>query len=533
MIFNSKFKKAAVFAICCAALAAAGGCGKNIEKVTTLSPESLKTASYPLKTDEVLTLWMGHNVGRSVSKDNDYNSYPRVEEMQKRTGVKVEITYADLGMEEEQFNMMLASGSLPDMIYYNWMNIPGGVDKAISDGYIAPLNDLMTEYSPNLCKFFDDNPDIAKRARTDSGNYYMYAQYTADNIEKYSVSSGYIMRKDMLDSVGKAAPETIEEWHDVLTAFKNELHIESPLSYNFSDEYAWRGLVGAYGIDTGFYQKNGRVFYGPAEPEYKDYLTEMNRWYREGLLDSNIVTLSDDNVEEQMVSGKSGAAFGWIGASIGTWSLAGKEKNSKYSLVGLVPPTLKKGDISAIGNRNEKISHIGVAITNSDKKELAAKFLDYGYSDEGSVEYNYGIEGISYEMKDGKPQYKEPDEKMSRSDFLTLYTFASSAWATKVLPGIGEYYYVMPEQRQAAEAFSRLSKEDYSMSGITPSVEEATEVSHLEMEINYYVKEMRTKFVLGIEPIDNFDAYIAKLNEMGLERLKEIKQTALDRYNRR
>ena len=40
-------------------------------------------------------------------------------------------------------------------------------------------------------------------------------------------------------------------------------------------------------------------------------------------------------------------------------------------------------------------------------KRAAAKFLDYGYSEEGHMLYNFGIEGVSYEMVDGYPKYTE------------------------------------------------------------------------------------------------------------------------------
>ena len=529
-----KIAAATVFSVL--TICALSGCGqKDSDAVSTLSPDSLKDAPYPLQTDETLSLWMRHNVGGKVEGIADYNEYPRVAEMQEKTGVTLEITYAEAGMEEDEFNMLLASEDLPDMIYYDWMNIPGGADKAIQDGYIAALNGLMTEYSPNLCRFLDENPDVAKMARTDSGNYYMYGQYREEPAEKTNqVPSGYVMRSDWLEAVGLPPPETMEEWHTVLTAFKEQLNVPSPLTYNFSDEYAWRGLAAAYGIDTGFYQQDGTVKYGPAQPEYRAYLSEMNRWYTEGLLDENIVTVSDEVASEKMISGESGASFAWLGAGMGNWISKGQTVDSDYDLVGLKPPTLEKGTLAAFANRNATVSHMGVAITaGSTKQELAAKFLDYGYSAEGIITYNYGIEGVSYEYRDGKPVYKEPEDGMSRSDFLSLYTFSSGNWVTVSLPNLYEFYYSLPQQKQALQAFQQLDDTDYSMPPITPTVDEAAETSQLEREIEYYVQDMRTKFILGIEPIQNFDAYLAKLEEMGLGRLLELKQAALDRYNRR
>lgn len=36
--------------------------------------------------------------------------------------------------------------------------------------------------------------------------------------------------------------------------------------------------------------------------------------------------------------------------------------------------------------------------------ELAAKFMDYFYSDEGRLFANFGIEGVTYNMVNGEPK---------------------------------------------------------------------------------------------------------------------------------
>ena len=55
----------------------------------------------------------------------------------------------------------------------------------------------------------------------------------------------------------------------------------------------------------------------------------------------------------------------------------------------------------------------------------------------------------------------------------------------------------------------------------------------MERLIVNYADEMMKKFILGKEPIENFDLYISELQRLGIDRLMELKQAALDRYNRR
>jgi putative aldouronate transport system substrate-binding protein len=57
---------------------------------------------------------------------------------------------------------MVASRELPDIIEYNWSLYPGGPEKAISDGIIIEINDLVDKYSPNFKKYLEDNPVYSK-----------------------------------------------------------------------------------------------------------------------------------------------------------------------------------------------------------------------------------------------------------------------------------------------------------------------------------------------------------------------------------
>ena len=74
---------------------------------------------------------------------------------------------------------------------------------------------------------------------------------------------------------------------------------------------------------------------------------------------------------------------------------------------------------------------------------------------------------------------------------------------------------------------------DYKMPPVTIATEDMGEYSKLNGDINTYVYEMQTKFITGIEPLDNFDAYLATLEQMGVKRLIELQQAALDEFNAR
>jgi putative aldouronate transport system substrate-binding protein len=52
-------------------------------------------------------------------------------------------------------------------------------------------------------------------------------------------------------------------------------------------------------------------------------------------------------------------------------------------------------------------------------------------------------------------------------------------------------------------------------------------------DIGTYRDEMFVKFVIGVEPIENFDKFVDQINKFNVKRAIEIQQAALDRYNAR
>ncbi len=87
--------------------------------------------------------------------------------------VEIEFIHPPQGQETEQFNLILASDELPDIITHGWgipQLFPGGADKAINDGYYIPLNDLIAMYAPNFNKILSEDDNVRKDITTDNGH---------------------------------------------------------------------------------------------------------------------------------------------------------------------------------------------------------------------------------------------------------------------------------------------------------------------------------------------------------------------------
>ena len=489
--------------------------------------------SYPVKTDVTLTYWMQLNGNVSQTVKNMAET-PFAQELMKKTGIKIEYQHPPLGQEKEAFSILLASQDLPDIIEYAWSSFSGGPEKAITDGAILQLNDIIDQYAPNLKAYLSSDAEADKMVKTDTGKYYVFPSIKGDDFSK--TYAGPIIRKDWLDDCGLPVPETIDEWTAMLKAFKEKKNAEAPLTCYWNESF----ITGAFGIIGTFYIEDGKFKYGPLEPAYKDFVMLYRQWYKDGLLDKNFSTLDAKTMDANMLGGKSGATISLAGSGLGKWLNAMKEKDPKYDLVGAPYPVLKKGDRCKFGHTS--LTYIGgssAAISTSCKNvELAARLLDYGYSEEGSLLYNYGIEGTSYTLVNGKPTYTElvtnnPD-KLSAAAVLAQYSRASYAGPYVQDSAYSEQTFTMPQQIDAIKIWMDTDAPLHIVPPVTPTPEESSEQAKIITAVHStFLQEEFLKFVMGENPIESYDAFVAEMKKMGIERAIELKQAQLDRYNKR
>ena len=57
-----------------------------------------------------------------------------------------------------------------------------------------------------------------------------------------------------------------------------------------------------------------------------------------------------------------------------------------------------------------------------------------------------------------------------------------------------------------------------------------TEYSSKMTDIKTYTDEMYIKFISGVEPIKNFEAYVAELKKLGIEDVLKMQQEAYNKY---
>lgn len=484
-----------------------------------------------------LTYWLGNSASSYVS---DYNDVASLQKIQENTGIEVDFIHPSSAAWEEQFNIMLAAQDYTDLIQWNWnSSYAGGFDGVVNDGIAVVLDDYMDKL-PNYSKVLKENPDFDKTLRTTDGKMVPFAALSS---EVQAAAFGPMIRKDWLDKLNLEVPQTMDDWHNVLTAFKTK----DPNGNGKADEIpfaeykagaAIAAFANAYGVKKGdVFVKNDKVVYGTVQPEFKDFVTEMNKWYKEGLIDPEFAAIEKSVTDANMTNGISGATIAYVGGSMGNYISANKN-NPEYNLVSAPWPAKKAGTPAYNGNQllRQTDGNMSTVITTGCKNiDVALEFMDYLFSEEGTILQNWGIEGETYTKENG--ELKFTDYVMNNEDGLSpvqaISPIAFTIWGVpaKIIDADAytQIQYSMPAQ---AEAVKNWSAGDRSlMTMIWPmTAEEKERVSEIKTSISTYESEMFTKMVIGKEPISKFDSFVNELKARGVTELEAIYQKAYDRY---
>lgn len=499
-----------------------GGCGGGNKTASTVNyPDG---ATYPMECEDTLTVW-------STCLPGDMNASALGKAWSEQTGAKLTFEQPVGGMES--LNTLLASGELPDIMITAMSAAPGGVSQQVEDGVIIELDDYLEKYAPNLMKYLEENPEVDKMIKSDDGHYYYFPFVRGD--ERLTASQGIALRGDMLKKANLDVPETIDEWYEVLKAFKAQ-GAEAPLSYDMINEESTGYFFGAYGVMANFYLDGDTVKYGFMEDGMKDALTTFNKWYNEGLLDHNIVSVPD--LDGQILTSKTAASVMWAGSGLGKY-MTSMANDPSFELIPVQPPVLKKGELSKFGSKGFLYSDQGNAYITTDCKnvELAVRFLDYGFGEEGHRLLNFGVEGESYTMVDGKETYTEniinPADGKSMSEALKEYVLASGSGPFVQDYGYIEQYYQLDQQKQALTEWSKSTGSESKIPTVSFTSEESGRLAEITTNISTYAQEMMYKYITGSESLDNYESFKEQLKDFGVEEAIEIYQAAVDRYNKR
>ncbi len=508
--------------------------GKQEEKGSEVSDtETVQEISFPLEEEVTLTVWMPYsNTIIETMEDNE-----AVKLIREKTGVNLKFIHPAVGEEETALQLLLASEEWPDIIRFDYgtnaaLSYPGGGENGVREGVLLQLNDYIDQYAPTYKAIREQGGEYEKNSITDNG--VIWAMYTVADTEE-EPWCGLTYRKDWADELGILEPVTLDDWHTLLTAFKEQKHADAPLMISGDGFMVNSEFLSAFGVVKDFYQVDGKVKYGFVEEGMKDYVELMRQWYAEGLIDPDFVSNDVSHIlpGDYVAENRTGAGeASWASSRNGFYSLFKATQDSEMDFAPVKPPVKSASETTHYRYTTSRLYNPWAITTSCAYPEIAVKLLDWMYTEEGSLVVNYGKEE-NYTMKEGQPWLTDHFLYNEQYDLPTML----GAYTWEMGPGRRDY----SKAYQNVDSFLLDSCKvwasapaDYAMpTGVELGGEEGNENASIMADIDTYVKESIPKFITGQLEMDQWDGFVKQIKDMNIDRAIELHQAALDRYNNR
>ena len=463
---------------------------------------------------------------------------PCFQELAKRTNVSLDFMVISMEAQADRFQVLAASGSLPDFVMNGSSMYAGGGTKAIEDEVFVNLAEYE-EFMPNYFHYVNLDKEWKALLSTENGTV-VDAVYAINSPSSVG-GSGLLIRGDWLEELDLDMPQSYDEYYDVLTAFKNEKGCAAPLQINAGlSNQLWAmgfGANAAIGDHDNNYDWFGtigdEVVFWPATENYREYLETMQKWYAEGLLDSDWISRTGGNKADTTLigNGDTGLWFSTLSdiasfdvqdpnASIVSAPTPGRDAN----YTGFMMPAAMSRDRTCLS-----------VTTNCENVELAAQYIDYIFSEEGQLLSNYGVEGVTFEYDaEGNPQFTEfvtnSDTGFDASLTMVLYGLGNFPGAFNPTRYYGELQLETLEQWTGYKAHASETNINGFSSAMDLSGEAAVDAAEIMSDVMTMVREATSKVMCNQATLEEYDATIAALDDMGIASVVEAYQAAYDDY---
>ena len=490
--------------------------------------EETFTGSLVSKEPKEFTVFLNFN---NMPFDSNWQVW---QEAAKRTNISLKGTISlSNSNEEEAFNLMMSSGNLADIIGYVDAS---SLEKLGRDGGMIPLNDLIKEHAPNIQKVLDEDARFRQTAYSLDGNIYQIPKN-----QELKAAEFWWIRQDWLDKLNLKAPTTVDELHDVLYAFRNEdpngngLKDEIPLfdraGWKQPDEYLY-----LWDTSLEFYPRDGKMKYEPLEENFKTGVSNMIKWYQEGLIDPEIFTRGASSRDTLLGGDLGGCTHDWV--STANYNSTLQETIPGFQMVAIAPPADQNG---VVKERESRYPGVGWGISSQCKDPVTViKFMDYFFTEEGSDLMNWGIEGDTFTRDaDGSKHFTDTVLQSELTPIGYLRSIGAQYRIGMCQDGDYEYATMKEDGIEANKLYN--GHDEWFDDSLPPYLDgkmalkytsdDETEYKNIMASIKPYVDEKFQSWILGVNDFDSeYDTFIKELKARGIDRALEINQKAYDTF---
>ena len=483
--------------------------------------------------------------------------------VEEKIGANLEFILAPSGTINEKMNILLNSGEYPDIFY---ISLPDENLYGVESGILMDLTPLIPEmeYFNYALNYY---PEMYESMYASDGKLYAFPTYGGVGYHgQYAVKC--FINSANLEKLDMEAPTTTDELYEVLKAWK-ELDPEKNIGLIGCAEFDRSNpvffLTNAFTYqpmtDSGFrlglrlHEDTIETLYD--DEEYREALRYIHMLYDEGLLYEGSFTMGREQATALMAS---------EGEPVMCWTTTHNErlvsaKNSPelYAHTDHLTPLIGPEGKQYVSFQPQNVNAI-ISISSTCKyPEIAAQFADLFYNSDAYSSLTYGP------IELGNWRHPTEEEIKLCEDFgvkpvtciqvgafesgvqnykwqpLLPYVCpmadADTPWAKELPEDYSKYDFDDPVNGQRYRIYATKTQyepyyqDEYrTLPTLKFLATENEERATMEVSLENYIAQARMDFITGAKSLDtDWEAYVAGIQNLNMDRLIEIYQTAYDR----
>ncbi len=521
-----------VVLVLCAGVLIAGGSAETDEEAPASPSEETVQGQDPIaryapdhsKTYEIE--WLGSHSNSPVPEDAETVLY-----LEDKYNVDFTMWYVERAKWNEILNVRIAGGDFPDIVT---VESPSIMAEYVNQALIMEVPiPVIQQYAPRIAQNIEEigadagiSPWVVTRIE---GTNYGIPKFNENG--KYHMTS--VWRRDWLENVGiDSVPETLDEFEEAFYKFVNEDPDQNGAddTYALSCGYRSRGdftaIFGAFGYLPRYWEltDQGRIVYGAVQPEMKDALALLARWYQDGIINPEFITgesrgghwsISHDFLESKIGYTNSSPYYHIAPPGVYTdvggkfWRTIPETLGDPDDVLAYGRPPIgedgRSGDVKWDIITQQMLSFNRDMEDEPDKLGKLLYIVDDISADfDNYVRAYFGVEGEHYSITDSGEYVQSLPEDTAQEDFGLGMPFI--AWSGD----LGINARTAPRLVEFAEAHA-----DYTR-GYTNKLYTSLPSYDLYWdEIDKLQRETYIQIITGEKDVNAFDAFVEEWNERG------------------
>lgn len=470
--------------------------------------------------DESYTFTVARSYAAPPKEDGEIKKH-----LEDKYNVNLDIWYIESSNWHDMLSVRFASNEVPDYLEVKGLDT---LSKYVEQDLLAEIDvDMLKKTAPYIYnEIINEDENNVLRYTSIDGKC-----YALPRVSKNIFHTAIVWRGDWLEKIGMDKyPETFEDFEKAMYAFANEDPNESGQKDTYGlSESALQLVYGAFGYQPDrWMERDGKLVHGSVQPEMKEALSVLNKWFEDEVLDPEFVTGENQG-------GYYAFSHSFMNSKIGLTCLGqfyhwkplfypGDTKSECYLELEKINPEAHESiqfgvppKRNGVGGAAATAGRIGTTSLgfgkqleeDPDKFEAMFELLEGLTADyEDYLESLFGIKGKHWDFDEetGLPGFINDNDSKS---------VAEEGIFGGLEGGPHDYRRAQPRFDWAYENnFDKGCMVDELVVPLPSDAKYKDELEKLQEET--YIKIIR-----GDEPIDYFDEFVEKWHEIGGEQLTE------------